>query len=149
MFKAFQLYTNFRKFKKNANFSRNFWKTNKLDFSQNHRKISISVKKSWKINSTVFVFGKSLFNRMCKILSKILILLKIFKKKSKDFDLSKKFRKIKILVKIVQNLDLSKSSKSIGTSQFCKSLIFVKISKKLILIKRTQFYQQFWNKSRF
>ena len=59
---------------------------------------------------------------------------------SKIFDLSKKFRKIKILVKIVQNLDLSKSSKSYGKSQFCKYLIFVNISKKLILIKRTQFY---------
>ena len=53
------------------------------------------------------MFGKSLFNRMCKIISKILILLKKFQKMSKIFDLSKKFRKIEILVKIVQNLDLS------------------------------------------
>ena len=38
----------------------------------------------------------------CKILSKILILLKIFKKCKKRIDLIKKFRKIKIFVKIVQ-----------------------------------------------
>ena len=44
--------------------------------------------------------------KICEILSKILILPK---KMSKSFDLSNFFfRKIKILVKIVQNLDLSK-----------------------------------------
>ena len=56
---------------------------------------------------------------------------------SKNIDLSKIFRKIKILVKIVQSLYLSKSLKSLGKSQLRKSLNFFKISKELfILIKR-------------
>ena len=45
---------------------------------------------------------------------------------SNFFYLSNKIRKIKILVKVVQNCDLSKSLKSPAKFQFRKSLIFSK-----------------------
>ena len=104
MFKASQLYTNFRKLKK-CQFYSKFMK--KIDFSQNRRKIWISVKKSWKLIS-VFMFGKSIFHRNFQNSFENLDLTQNVQKMSKIFDLSKIFRQIKILVDIVQNLDFSK-----------------------------------------
>ena len=54
------------------------------------------------------------------------------------FDFSEKFRKIKILVKIVQNCDLSKSLESWKIPISQKAWFFFQnFQKKFILIKRT------------
>ena len=68
-----------------------FEKTNKVDFSQNHQKISISViKKVGKLISQSLCLKNLYSIEICKILTKILILLKIVKK----------CQKVLILVKI-------------------------------------------------
>ena len=53
------------------------------------------------------MFGKSLFNIDLLNSFQNLDFTQNVKKMSKIFDLSRKFRKISIFVKIVQNLDLS------------------------------------------
>ena len=54
------------------------------------------------------MFGKSLFHRNFQNSFENLDSTQNVQKMSKMFDLSKIFRKIKILVEIVQNLDFSK-----------------------------------------
>ena len=72
---------------------------------------------------------------ICKILSKILIILKIFKKCQKLLILVKFFRKINIFVKIVLNRDLSKSVKRVlENPNFVKAWIFSKFPKNFISI---------------
>ena len=83
MFKASQLYTNFRKLK-NANFSRNLWKKSIL--------VKI-VEKSWKLISQSLCLENLYSIEIFKILSKILILLKMFKKFQKNCILVNFFEK--------------------------------------------------------